>query len=469
MNSKTILHRALLVMLLAILGAGCAPPDPATDPSRDSAPAQERREGKLILTAKLDGAAVVAVLVRETLCRDRAPVRGAVVVVGAARGRGSGGSWEPCGVSPVAGASLELGMNTPTKLVQSTNSEGMARFDLSGVEPTLELVRKQQAGVFVKEGAVLPAIVDISSCPLMAGWKETVGTAREAADKAAAAKRDPHGVKARVAAMSVEELRRVVKERLAAAPRAKDQPDGWDDEVLRAVLDRGCGNALDLQDAEVCYQKGVYFAEFDKNPIRARALAGQLFKMSCDKGYAMACKRSEIARWEADQRRLEQQAVAAPVGPPAPAFTRDLANFKVRCVGGDRAGCVMMTSIERCQQGVADGCDSAGNAFVGIVGIPKDLAQTKTYWTRACQLNAALCAGYGVKFFNTRGLPGNEQTADEFFELACRTDAAQCTTVGSMYRAGAGGLPRDESKARSYFERGCKGGAAPSCLSLQRR
>lgn len=187
MNSKTILHRVLLVMLLAILGAGCAPRDPANDPSYGSAPAQERREGKFILTAKLDGAAVVAVLARETLCRDRAPARGAVVVVGgAARARGNGGSWEPCGVSPVAGASLELGMNTPTKLVQSTNSEGMARFDLSGVEPTPELVRKQQAGVFFKEGAVLPAIVDLSPCPVMAGWKATIAEAetKQAAEKA---------------------------------------------------------------------------------------------------------------------------------------------------------------------------------------------------------------------------------------------------------------------------------------------
>jgi hypothetical protein len=181
MNSKTILLRALLAMLLAILGAGCAPPDPATDPSHGSAPAQERREGKFILTAKLDGAAVVAVLVRETLCRDRAPARGAVVVVGGAvaRGRGNGGSWEPCGVSPVAGASLELGMNTPTKLIQSTNSEGMARFDLSAVEPTPELVLRRQAGVFA-QGGVAPVLLDLSACPLMTTWVQRIAAPERA-------------------------------------------------------------------------------------------------------------------------------------------------------------------------------------------------------------------------------------------------------------------------------------------------
>lgn len=146
-----------------------------------------------------------------------------------------------------------------------------------------------------------------------------------------------------------------------------------------------------------------------------------------------------------------------------------LSALKSRCGNGDRGACMLMNFTVQCKSGNSSACDSAGNAYLGGVGTNKDIEKTKTYWMKACRMDASKCAGYGIKFYNSRATSGAPEVADEFFDQGCNGSASQCATIGAIIMKGAGGVPQDSAKAHAFFDRGCKANDATSCQLLNRR
>lgn len=189
------------------------------------------------------------------------------------------------------------------------------------------------------------------------------------------------------------------------------------------------------------------------------------WRRGCSLGNQSDCS---MAR-DFDPSNVQTSSSSSTASADASVIATDLRALGTRCKNGENSACAVMNFATQCQQGLSSGCDSVGNAYVGGVGVTRDLNRAKTYWLKACQSASTRCAAYGIKFYNTTSFPDHERTAQAFFDMACQGDAEQCVVVGTLFLRGTGGIPRDQQKAHDYFDRGCKAGVAASCQSLQLR
>jgi TPR repeat protein len=140
-----------------------------------------------------------------------------------------------------------------------------------------------------------------------------------------------------------------------------------------------------------------------------------------------------------------------------------------RCERGDNAACAVLASINKCQAGDPDACDSAGNAYAGGLGGVRDVESATVFWSQACRIAPRACVGYGVKIVQYMRNGQSAQVAQQFFDAGCQADADQCVTAGTLFLRGAGGVAQDSTKARQYFQQGCDAGSAAACQSLRLR
>jgi TPR repeat protein len=212
-------------------------------------------------------------------------------------------------------------------------------------------------------------------------------------------------------------------------------------------------------DGEVCFNMGA-------NHSDGMIIAAGFFETSCALGFAAACQRPEIASKKAVAQQVDSAVVPAPgQQSPTPNFATDLDLLRGACTRGNRGACAVMGFVSRCQQSDAAACDSAGNVYLGGVGVDKDLKRAQAYWTQACQIRPSLGTGYAIKM---NGL-GNNAAAQSFLDMACQGDATQCALIAAILQKGAGGMPRDDAKAHAFLDRGCQAGDGTSCQMLHQR
>jgi hypothetical protein len=386
-----------------------------------------RRDGKCVISAETSGNAVVVAATIEVQCQKWDDAQHQYR------------EWEPCETKPLPNGKIGLLLahdvcaqppcaaqgqlrHADKRFDTALDSAGRATIDLSDFQPNSAFATDHTAQVIVYGKSCTDRSrtpIDLSAAPLYATWQEA--TVQRTAQLAT--RRD--------AVLQEQDKTQ------AARDRQKTECEHGSAEACFAL-----GQSLSTMSLEAggAFNPGVAY-----------------LRRACDLKYQQACVTIAGLRDAKANRAAEADAAVA---------ARELEPFKERCTRKDQAACLLLGFASKCQQGISEGCDSMGNAYVGGVGVSKDLARTKTYWLRACDIEPRRCIAYGVKFQSTPAFAGSEQTAQEFYDRACRGDAEQCAIVGVMYRDGKGGVPRDASKARSYFDRGCKAGAPTSCRSL---
>jgi hypothetical protein len=148
----------------ALAGDCTVTPDPtASNQNPASRPCTGKEEGQatalgvgLVATGALFGAAFIYNVIKARDSKETAPVR-------VAR------DWKTCGTRPVAGTSLRLDLADGQQIVQSTNAQGQAHFDLTGVRWTDGAFKSPQARL-ASSGQQL-ASVDLSKLPQYAEWQ----------------------------------------------------------------------------------------------------------------------------------------------------------------------------------------------------------------------------------------------------------------------------------------------------------
>lgn len=205
--------------------------------------------------------------------------------------------------------------------------------------------------------------------------------------------------------------------------------------------------------AESCFQAAKWLAARDTGSAMGLSVAASqalsYMRKSCELGYQAACDAVQNAHLEPTQRLPRQDTME-----------QDAAALQDRCKRGDNAACVVFQSVSKCQQGLSQGCDSAGNAYLGALGGTRDVGKTKSYWRRACEISAPRCSGYGVQLLRS----GEQEAAFQMFDTGCQADAEQCAVIGALLRQGP-----NAAKARDYLEKGCNGGSGTSCQMLRSR
>ncbi len=423
--------------------------------------AEERMQG-VALDVTAEENKVVATLKRRKECRT-------VTVLGEAS------SWEACGDKPEADAELRLSapifVHDDPALRSKTDADGRATFDLTNVRVAsrsrVDDKVEGEVRYFAPSGGQAWKRFEVSKLPLFATWKADAEKRR--ADEAAEdrAKREAELVK--------------VKEDCAAG----DKRRCTEADFLRNKIDCRAGSAqacfAGAQDMERRLREctGAAPGRDTWCPMGSKSLrlSGQseFLKAACDLKHAEACAlrpkvEAALAEVDAENDARSAQATAQRAAAEStPDFGGDAGPFQDRCKRGAAAACVVMKSIAECQQGLSNGCDSAGNAYLGAMGVTKDLERTRKYWMHGCRIDASKCAAYGIRFHNTRDFPANEKRADEFFDQGCAGDPRQCAMIGTIYQRGAGGVRPDNAKGRAYLERGCQAGDATSCMTLRRR
>ncbi len=466
---------ACTVLVLTLAGTACSPKSGGS-PVRGS-DAARLGNPKARITYRDDSVEIA--LYREKTCGaggpcGEVPVSGArIQLLDSKRMGGARGPENPYSASPCVGSDLK------------TDAHGVARFSQKDCDiqiPSNAPFSADQMPVAVyifydraEHGSVQFEMslcrdcdeIDLRKIEPYRTWLAGANVAKAGADE----------TKRRAASMSVEDARKITKD--AAA--------GPDSDLLTAIANRFCGNLVTARsggDGEVCFNIGVMRnAAQAANPRLASNphYAAGPFETSCKLGFVPACSRPEIERAVRFTQQVEVQAAKdaearaesararsqQAADDESKALAADLAELKGRCTKGAPPACAVLNFVARCDQGVSDACDSAGNAYVGGVGVAKDLDRTKSYWLRGCRVSPARCAGYGIKFNNTSGVHGSRETAEEFFELGCAGDASQCVTVGTLFLRGAAGVTQDRTKARAFFQRACDAGVASGCQSLQ--
>ena len=111
----------------------------------------------LVATGALFGAAFIYNVIKARDSKETAPVR-------VAR------DWRTCGMRPVAGVPLHLDLADGQQVVQTTNAQGQAHFDLTAVRWTDEALKGHQA--HIASGGQELASVDLTKLPQYAEWQK---------------------------------------------------------------------------------------------------------------------------------------------------------------------------------------------------------------------------------------------------------------------------------------------------------
>lgn len=216
-------------------------------------------------------------------------------------------------------------------------------------------------------------------------------------------------------------------------------------EWLRTTTD-----ACNAGKADACFDAAKWMAAHDSGsmlgPSVMASQALSLMRKSCELGYQPGCDAAQNAHLEPTQRSQHNT------------MDEDAASLRDRCKRGDNAACVVFQSVSKCQQGLSEGCDSAGNAYLGALGGTRDVSKATAYWRRACEISAPRCVGYGVQLLRA----GEQAAAFRMFDTGCEGDADQCAMIGTILRQGP-----NAAKARNYLEKGCNSGSAKSCQILR--
>ncbi len=148
----------------ALAGDCTVTPDPtASNQNPASRPCTGKEEGQatalgvgLVATGALFGAAFIYNVIKARDSKETAPIR-------VAR------DWKTCGTRPVAGEPLHLDLADGQQVVQTTNAQGQAHFDLAAVRWTDEALKSPQARV--GSGSQQLASVDLTALPQYVQWK----------------------------------------------------------------------------------------------------------------------------------------------------------------------------------------------------------------------------------------------------------------------------------------------------------
>lgn len=149
----------------ALAGDCTVTPEPtASNQNPASRPCTGKEEGQatglgvgLVATGALFGAAFLYNVIRARDSKETVPVQVAK-------------DWGTCGTRPVAGTALHLDLADGQQIVQTTNDQGQAHFDLGSINWTEQALQAGKANLIAKDGQ-LSAAIDITSLPRYVQWK----------------------------------------------------------------------------------------------------------------------------------------------------------------------------------------------------------------------------------------------------------------------------------------------------------
>lgn len=154
-------------------------------------------------------------------------------------------------------------------------------------------------------------------------------------------------------------------------------------------------------------------------------------------------------------------------------------NFK-KCSSGDGEACYLAALIlnnrsctrknddlaleffeKSCSLGYAKGCIFMGQAY-SLTSLDEKHAKIKTYYERACELDAKFCDDYGLLYFYGEGVKKDELAAKEYFKKSC--DAGNPAGCGH-FATSLNREDKDINEITKFYEIGCNGEHYPSCYA----
>jgi TPR repeat protein len=235
-------------------------------------------------------------------------------------------------------------------------------------------------------------------------------------------------------------------------------------ETAVALYAKACNGDV----ADACSSLG-YMYDHGQGVPKDIALATQFHRRACDKGSSLGCYNlGAILEWET---RPKKNPRAAPL-------------FQRACSDGEPIACyhlglwyvsneapvknpalAVQYQLRACDGEHGEACTTVGFAYEDGVGVPKDEARARAYYSKGCQRNSSV-ACFNMAVFEQTGRIGgtpNVSNAAIFYEKACDLDTAEgCYWLGRLLRDGKVTSPSKRAP-EDLFKRACAGGFQKAC------
>ena len=125
-----------------------------------------------------------------------------------------------------------------------------------------------------------------------------------------------------------------------------------------------------------------------------------------------------------------------------------------------------------CEGKIYEACEALGRLYEdGEAGFAQDIKAARSYYDKACAVNAYKCSGserldelYGGW---AQYQSGQFEAAYELGKESCARGVANgCAALAQLYAKGLGGVRQNSEQAVKFHEKACEGGFGASCAEL---